>query len=177
MKKYNKRMLLPAAISISISTMVVAEEAKYNDFILEEIIVTAQKRAESLGDVPISVSSINGLKMHNAGISNIQDISSFIPNFNVQSGVIGDKINIRGIQSGNQAGFEQSVAIYSDGVYRGRGTQSRLGFFDTERVEVLRGPQGTLFGKNTIAGAVNISTNKPSEDFEGRPSFWKNSPK
>lgn len=69
-------MLLPAAISFSISTMVMAEEAKYNDFILEEIIVTAQKRAESLGDVPISVSSINGLKMHNADISNIQDISS-----------------------------------------------------------------------------------------------------
>jgi len=119
---------------------------------LEEVIVTAQKRAESLQDVPISVSAISGDKMSDAGIQSFGDLNNYVPSFSVVKDPIGDKINIRGIQSGNQAGFEQSVGTFVDGVYRGRGTQSRYSFLDVEAVEILRGPQGTLFGKNTIAG-------------------------
>jgi iron complex outermembrane recepter protein len=137
---------------------------------LEEVIVTAQKRAESLMDVPISVSAIDGQTISNSGMQRAEDLSAYVPNFQVNKDPIGDKINIRGIQSGNQAGFEQSVATFVDGIYRGRGVQARFSFLDVAMVEVLRGPQPTLFGKNTIAGAVNITTAKPTEEFESELS-------
>lgn len=133
---------------------------------LEEVIVTAQKRAESLQDVPISVSAMSGEKMADAGIQSFSDMNNYVPSFSVVKDPIGDKINIRGIQSGNQAGFEQSVGTFVDGIYRGRGTQARYSFMDVEAVEILRGPQGTLFGKNTIAGALNIRSAKPTDEVE-----------
>lgn len=148
----------------SVST---AANGQPSDFAFEEIIVTAQKRSESIQTVPISVSAISGSKIAEAQIARIEDLSLLVPNFSVYDDPIGDKINIRGIQSGNNAGLEQSVSTYVDGVYRGRGVQSRFAFLDIERVEVLRGPQGTLFGKNTIGGAVNISTARPTYEFEG----------
>ncbi|MBB6522620.1 TonB-dependent receptor [Pseudoteredinibacter isoporae] len=137
---------------------------------LEEVIVTAQKRAESLQDVPISVSAMSGEKMSDAGIQSFTDMNHYVPSFSVTKDPIGDKINIRGIQSGNQAGFEQSVGTFVDGIYRGRGTQSRYSFLDVEAVEILRGPQGTLFGKNTIAGALNIRSAKPTDELAGQLS-------
>jgi len=135
--------------------------------VLEEIIVTAQKRAESLQDVPISVSAVDGEKIAEAGIQKVQDAVAYIPNVSITQQSLGDNINIRGIQSGNLAGFEQSVGTFVDGVYRGRGVQSRFAFLDVGMLEVLRGPQGTLFGKNVIAGALNITSAKPTEEFEG----------
>ncbi len=141
---------------------------------LEEITVTAQKRAESLSDVPISVSAITGDKLEDSGIQRSEDLSSYVPNFTVTQDPIGDKINIRGIQSGNQAGFEQSVATFVDEIYRGRGTQSRWSFLDIERVEVLRGPQPTLFGKNTVAGAINITSARPTAEFDSQVSVGFN---
>ncbi|GAA6152238.1 TonB-dependent receptor [Pseudoteredinibacter isoporae] len=134
---------------------------------LEEVIVTAQKRAESLQDVPISVSAMSGETLSDAGIQSFTDMNHYVPSFSVTKDPIGDKINIRGIQSGNQAGFEQSVGTFVDGIYRGRGTQSRYSFLDVEAVEILRGPQGTLFGKNTIAGALNIRSARPTDEFSG----------
>ncbi|GAB1263296.1 TonB-dependent receptor [Aurantivibrio infirmus] len=134
---------------------------------LEEIVVTSSKRVQNLQDVPVSVSAISGEKINTLGIQRAEELSSLIPNFSVQQDPIGDKINIRGIQSGNNAGLEQSVSTFVDGIYRGRGVQSRFAFLDVERIEVLRGPQGTLFGKNTIGGAVSIISAKPSEVFEG----------
>ncbi len=133
---------------------------------LEEVVVTAQKRAESLQDVPISVSAMSGEKIQDAGIPNFQEFSAYIPNFNVTSNAIGDVVSIRGVQSGILASIEQSVGTYVDGIYRGRGTQSRFSFLDVGMIEVLRGPQGTLFGKNTIGGALNITSAAPTEQFE-----------
>jgi len=133
---------------------------------LEEVIVTAQKRAESLQDVPISVAAISGDKIDNAGIQKFEDIATYVPNFSVSKEGIGDRIIIRGIGSGTNAGFEQSVGTFVDGVYRGRSVQIRNAFLDVGMVEVLRGPQGTLFGKNTVAGALNITTRRPTEEFE-----------
>ena len=141
---------------------------------LEEVVVTAQKRVESLMDVPISVSALTGQKIADAGIQRSEDLAAYVPNFQVTQDPIGDKINIRGIQSGNQAGFEQSVASFVDGIYRGRGTQTRWSYLDVARVEVLRGPQPTLFGKNTVAGALNITTERPTDDFESELSAGYN---
>lgn len=142
--------------------------------VLEEIVVTAQKRAESLQGVPISVAAVTGEKIANTGIRNLRDAIQLVPNVTIVGTEIGDSINIRGIQSGNQAGFEQSVATFVDGVYRGRGTQSRFSFLDVERLEVLRGPQGVLFGKNVVAGALSITSAKPTDEFGGNAKVLYN---
>jgi iron complex outermembrane receptor protein len=137
---------------------------------LEEVIVTAQKRAESLQDVPISVSAMQGEKLQQAGIPNMAALADYVPNLHIASAAVNTNIYMRGIGSGNNQAFEQSVGMYIDGIYMGRGRQYRAGFVDVERVEVLRGPQGTLFGKNTVAGAVNITTASadPGEELNGQ---------
>lgn len=131
----------------------------------EEIVVTAQKRAENVQDVPISISVVTGEAIGESGIVRFEDLGSSIPNFSVSANASSDTISIRGINSDGQPGSEQSVGVYVDGVYRGRGVQSRFAFLDVERIEVLRGPQGTLFGKNTIAGAVSITSAKPTSEL------------
>ena len=90
-----------------------------------------------------------------------------MPNVHVAEASGGTNLFIRGIGSGVNYGFEQSVGTFVDGVYFGRGRSARGKFLDLERVEVLKGPQSTLFGKNTIAGAINITTGQPTEEFEG----------
>ena len=135
---------------------------------LEEVVVTAQKRVESLQDVPISVSAMSGEKVNENGITNLEELTLYIPNVNVNQGQAQPNLFIRGVGSGTNAGFEQSVGMYIDGVYSGRGALAAVPLtMDLQRVEVLRGPQGTLFGKNTIGGAINITTNKPSFENEG----------
>jgi len=154
---------LSQALAIAISGVSVPAMSQQ----LEEVIVTAQKRAESLQDVPISVAAMSGDRIADAGMRNLGDAIQQVPNVTIVGSEIGDSVNIRGIQSGNQAGFEQSVATFVDGVYRGRGVQSRFSFLDVERLEVLRGPQGVLFGKNVVAGALSITSAKPTEEFTG----------
>lgn len=136
---------------------------------LEEVVVTAQKRVENLQDVPISVSAMQGEKMQEAGIPNMAALADYVPNLHIANAAVNTNIYMRGVGSGNNQGFEQSVGMYIDGVYMGRGRQYRNAFMDLERVEVLRGPQGTLFGRNTVAGAVNITSASPDpgEPFMG----------
>ena len=134
--------------------------------VIEEITVTATKRAEGLQDVPISLSVIEGEKITEQGFGSLESLVEFMPNVNVTETSGDDQLFIRGIGSGGNSGFEQSVGTFVDGVYRGRSLASRQAFLDLERVEVLRGPQNTLFGKNTVAGALNISTANPTEAFE-----------
>jgi len=139
--------------------------------ILEEIVVTAQKRQETLQDVPISVSVIGAEVLNNAGLDKIEDLQSYVPNLQMTETGISTQMYVRGIGTGNNQGFEQSVGMYIDGVYYGRQQLIRAPFFDLERIEVLRGPQGVLFGKNTIAGALNMTTAKPTDDFTGSLSL------
>lgn len=154
---------LPLACALSLLSA--ASQAQ----VLEEVIVTAQKRAESLQDVPISVSAMQGEKLQSAGIPNMQALSDHVPNLYIAAASVNTNIYMRGVGSGNNQGFEQSVGMYVDGVYMGRGRQYRAGFLDLERVEVLRGPQGTLFGRNTVAGAINVisASPDPGGDLEG----------
>ena len=134
---------------------------------LDEIVVTAQKRAQSLQDVPVSVAAVDAEKISDAGIVDLQGLSEFVPNFSINETGISTTITVRGISSGINSGFEQSVGMYNDGVFYGRDQLARVPMLDMERVEVLRGPQGILFGKNSIAGAVSQVTAKPTDDFEG----------
>ncbi|MEM1404916.1 MAG: TonB-dependent receptor [Pseudomonadota bacterium] len=156
---------LPLIAAVSLATQSLTAGAQQ----LEEVIVTAQKRAESLQDVPISVSAIQGEKIQDAGIPNMAALADYVPNLHIADAPVNTNIYMRGVGSGNNQGFEQSVGMYIDGVYMGRGRQYRAAFLDVERVEVLRGPQGTLFGRNTVAGAVNITTAsaRAGDDLEG----------
>ena len=131
---------------------------------LDDIIVTAQKKQESLQNVPISVDVVGGETLDRLGLSNFDELSGKIPNFSVRKSGSTSLISIRGIGSGGDRGFEQSVGMFVDGVFAGRDQQFAVPFFDLARVEVLKGPQSILFGKNTIAGAVNITTAGPTED-------------
>uniref|UniRef100_UPI00356649FC TonB-dependent receptor n=1 Tax=Spongiibacter sp. TaxID=2024860 RepID=UPI00356649FC len=134
---------------------------------LEEVIVTAQKQQQSLQDVPIAVAAVDGAKIRDAGIQRIEELTAYVPNFKMAVTGQGNAVYIRGVGSGDNRGFEQSVGMFIDGIYAGRGQQFQSPFLDIALVEVLKGPQGTLFGKNTIAGAVNISTAKPADEFSG----------
>jgi len=136
------------------------------DLILEEVIVTAQKREENLLDVPVSVIVVPSEKIVDADITSIEELQTYVPNLTVTDSALGPRLHIRGVSSGINQGFEQSVGVYVDGIYLGRSLQSRMALVDIERVEVLRGPQSILFGKNSIAGALNILTKQPTDSLD-----------
>lgn len=133
---------------------------------LEEVIVTAKIRAEGLQDVSVSVTALSGDVMNEQGMGKVEDFVAYIPNFSFSETAIGTTMYIRGIGSGINQGFEQSVGMYSDGIYYGRAQLTRAPIFDMERVEVLRGPQTTLFGNNSIGGALSFHTKKPGDEPE-----------
>ncbi len=135
--------------------------------VLEEVIVTATLRAESLQDVPVSVNAVSGEKLMEAGIDKVEDLQAYVPNLTMSETGIGTNIYIRGIGSGINPGFEQSVGMYFDGINYGRAQLSRAPFLDLSRVEVLRGPQNILFGKNSIAGALSLHSARPTQEYEG----------
>lgn len=164
------RLLFAAALSstmlTSLSSLAVAQDNSGPS--LDEIIVTAQFREKGLQDVPISVSAVDASVIEKTSIVKIEDLSAVVPNFTYSETGITTTFLIRGIGSGVNQGFEQSVGVYVDGVHYPRGQQVRAPFLDLARVEVLRGPQSILFGKNSVAGAMNITTAKPTQEFEGR---------
>ena len=144
-------MVALQTIATSASNSIAAQE-------LEEIIVTASKRSESLQDVPISISTLSGAKVADASMHSLNELSTYVPNFMVSENAVATSLMVRGIGPGANQSFEQSVGLFVDGVHYPKGRQTRSGLFDIELVEVLRGPQGNLFGKNTLAGAVNVTT-------------------
>lgn len=160
-----RRTLISSMIisTLSISAISYAQE-------LEEILVTAQKREQTLREVPISVNVLPAGLLEDYGITNIEDMADYIPNLNMTQTGIGTNIAIRGIASGVNQGFEQSAALFIDGVHHGRAQLSRAPIFDVERVEVLRGPQSILFGKNSTAGAISITNARPEDEFKARIS-------
>ncbi|WP_428623865.1 TonB-dependent receptor [Sedimenticola sp.] len=140
--------------------------------LIDEIIVTAQKRSENIQDVPISISVIGSETIETKGITNISQIADFLPNvemdntspFSGSSSVLS--AYIRGIGQNDFAfNMETGVGLYVDGVYYGRTIGAVVDTLDLERIEVLKGPQGTLFGRNTIGGAVSVITRDPTKEF------------
>lgn len=141
---------------------------------LGDIVVTARRRTESLQDTPISISAVTSDGLRNRGIDNVTQIGDFTPNVKFNSSVPVSASNataaifIRGIgQNDYQLSADPGVGLYLDGVYISRGVGNVLDVLNVERIEVLRGPQGTLFGRNTIGGAVSVVTKKPSDTLGG----------
>lgn len=136
---------------------------------LGEIIVTAQKREQRLQDVPVSITAVSGETLENLKITDLRSVQSYVPNMAVLNSGVNPVVFIRGFGSGpNNVAFDQEVSVYLDGIYGGRGAQFSAPFFDLERMEVLRGPQGALFGRNTAAGAISLVSARPTRTFEGR---------
>ena len=135
---------------------------------IEEIIVTAQKRVQSIEDVPIAISAYSAKTLQIAGIEDIRDLTILSPSLvltSTQSESAGTTARIRGVgTTGDNLGLESSVAVFIDGVYRNRNNVALTDLGDVERIEVLRGPQGTLFGKNASAGLINIITKGPDAE-------------
>ncbi|MFX3658280.1 MAG: TonB-dependent receptor [bacterium] len=142
---------------------------------IEEIVVTATKREESMQDVPIAVTAISGTQLERVGVSDLRDLGNVSASFNMsasQTESQGSNLRLRGVgTTGNNIGLESAVGVFLDGVYLSRPGVALGDLFDVEQVEVLRGPQGTLFGRNTSAGALSISTRRP--DFQ-ESEFWAN---
>lgn len=136
--------------------------------VLEEVTVTARKREETLTDVPISITAITGDQISTSGLANLEDMAPGIPNFSFSEAVSGnDQVFVRGLGSGVNSGFENAVGQVLNGFFFGRSRFGRAAFLDLQQIEVLKGPQGALIGKNTTAGAVNIRTAMPTEELEG----------
>ncbi len=136
---------------------------------IEEIIVTAQKRSESVQQVPISITALTGDELDNKGLRDMQDVARYVPNFDMSTGNISRNttVRIRGIGSaGSNPGIEASVGSFLDGLYMPTNAMNFGELTDISAVEILRGPQGTLYGRNTPVGALNVTTRKPSKEFE-----------
>ncbi|MCY3927417.1 MAG: TonB-dependent receptor plug domain-containing protein [Acidobacteria bacterium] len=136
------------------------------DLFVEEITVTATKREQSLQDVPIAVTAITSLQIERAGMLDIRDLPTLASSFNMNSSQTesqGTTLRIRGVgTTGNNIGLESSVGVFLDGIYLSRPGIALGDQLDVESIEVLRGPQGTLFGRNVSAGALNLRTRRPS---------------
>ncbi|MFO1502963.1 MAG: TonB-dependent receptor [Steroidobacteraceae bacterium] len=175
-RKFLRRLLVCAsAATLGASTLAAGQEAAPADTRptveqTEEIIVTAQKRSERLQDVPISVSAIGGDEIRDLRINTPDDLAATIPNLGSTS-TVGEGTPIFSLRGVSMSDFSLNqappVATYYDEVYKGNFAFLGVGMFDLERVEVLRGPQGTLYGKNTTGGAINFMSATPKLDSEG----------
>lgn len=140
---------------------------------IADVVVTAQRREERLIDVPLSVSSLGGEALERAGVADVSGIGGYVPNLQINQtvgGAFGPLISMRGLapSADTSLGRDQPVGMYIDGVPIAKSTGAAFDTVDLERIEVLRGPQGTLYGKNTIGGAVNLVTRRPSGVFGGK---------
>src|SRR5688572_16864941 len=175
---YNKKLALvlgavPVA-GLGFHPMVAAQETDKPVF--EEVIVTAQKREQSIYDVPVAISAFSAESVEKQGITNLTDVGKFVPNLNVTEFSAGHTSSanpfIRGIGlQDHLITTDPGVGVYVDGVYLGRQVGQNWSLANIERVEVLRGPQGTLYGRNSIGGAINIITVKPGDEDGGRVSL------
>lgn len=161
-------MFLSCAM-LALSTGVAAAQTSAHDSTaIEEIVVTAQKRAENLQDVPVSVTALTSDALAARGVNNVLALNNLAPGMRISAAdaAANPKIYIRGVGlSDFNPNASSGVGVYVDGVYIGSPLAQMAGFFDLAQVEVLRGPQGTLYGRNTNGGAINITTKRPSQTF------------
>ncbi len=140
--------------------------------VLEEIIVTAEKRTQNTQDVPLAVTTISGDKLSAAGITSLGDVALKTPNLTFTEFNIGEpQLFLRGVGStADSAGADPTVSLFIDEVYIGRSGSGSADIYDLDRIEILRGPQGTLYGRNVTGGAISMYTRKPTDEFSGKAS-------
>ena len=164
---HSRKLLLPALIGLALSApaSLFAQEASDNEVGLEEVIVTATRMRESLQDIPVSVSALSAQQMEFRNIENTRDLQASVPNISISANTgtaSGGRIFIRGIgDDESRIGADSAVAAYVDDVYIARQTGALIDLLDLERVEVLRGPQGTLYGRNATGGAIKYVSKRP----------------
>ncbi|MEH6604552.1 MAG: TonB-dependent receptor, partial [Pseudomonadales bacterium] len=156
------------AIATSIAAVIAGAgsvHAQGTAVVLEEVIVTAERRSESVQDIGLSISAFSGDGLLDAGVYDVSRLAALVPGVNYSFAGNDAKFNVRGANSTNTFSDNGSiVGTYVDGVYKPRASQTTAAFYDIQRVEFLKGPQGTLYGRNTFAGAMNVWTNKPDLD-------------
>ena len=160
--------IIAAALSTAISPMSNAQQS--GSALLEEVVVFAQKREQSILEVPVSVAAYGSEALDRAQIRDLSELQQVAPSlvFNSSTGATQSILTIRGIgTAGQNSGLEQSVGVFIDNVYRGRPGAALGDFVDLESIEVLRGPQGTLFGRNTSSGVINVRSKKPEYEYNG----------
>lgn len=159
---------LLAAASLIAAIPVTTTWAQESGAVLEEIIVTAEKREENLQKTAIAVTAVDGDALVEAGVSRPEELSNLVPGLNIAQGGPSTQVYVRGVGNyGTNAFADPAVAFNMDGVYISRFSGIAGNFFDVARVEVLKGPQGTLYGRNATGGTINIITNKPGKEFGG----------
>jgi len=159
---------------VMISVLLTGQASAQNEVALEEIVVTAQRRTENLQDVPIAITAFSEKMIDRIGGNSLSDLEVATPSLNFGNGgrATRGEVTIRGVGSfSRNPGMDARAGVYVDGVFVGRSAVFDQDLQDITSVEILRGPQGTLFGKNTISGAVNINTRKPGEEFSGEVKF------
>ncbi len=171
MKSLN-RVLMAALCTSAMTVPAYAQDTGAEEFDDNVIIVTATRRAQDVQDIPLAVTAVSPVQLEQQGVVNVQNIGSVSPSFSTSNAQIASGsvvLRIRGVgTTSNNIGFESAVGIFVDGVYQSRPGVALSEFVDVERVEVLRGPQGTLFGRNTSAGALNITNKRPDvSEFGG----------
>ena len=160
----------PLALAVAASSLFI-NQAHSNSLALEEIIVTAQKQSENIQDIPISITALDEGALMEQGISDISGLDGVAPGLSISklSSTVTPSVSLRGLVSSDPViTSEPAVGIYIDGVYIAKSTGSIFDIAALERIEVLRGPQGTLYGKNTIGGAINLVTKQPQGELGGR---------
>ena len=159
-----------AAFPLTFASAFVAAAAPAGAQTLEEVVVTAERRETALQDTPISIVALSTEALDRKGIEDISDVALFTPNLSINGsrgyGNNQPTFSIRGISGGGGTTSERGVALYIDGIYVPRTNGSVFKVFDIDRIEVLRGPQGTLFGRNSTGGAVRIFTQQPGQEFD-----------
>ncbi|BFM14863.1 TonB-dependent receptor [Maricurvus nonylphenolicus] len=168
----NRKIAVALSTSLMAAAISSATHAEDNTWAIEEIVVTAQKRAQSSQDVPIALSAFSNDMLKQVGATDFKGLTKMTPGFSVAGGSDAfPRSYIRGIGSNDTGvGVDPSVGVYIDGIYASRNGGALTDLMDVARVEILKGPQGTLFGRNSIGGAISIVTEKPSEELTGEVS-------
>lgn len=165
-----KALTATSVVALLSNSIAFAQEAEEQDTerSLNKIIVTATKRAENIQEVPIAITAFSADAILNERVDDLQEIASRTPSFLIgQNGPTAPELTIRGVGSTDrEAGSERSVVVFVDEIYIGRAGASTFDLYDLERIEVLRGPQGSVFGRNVVGGSVNLVTANPEFDFD-----------
>ena len=169
-QKIFKKSLLPSLVSALVLPL--CAQGAYGAITLEEIVVTARKRQESIQDVPVAVTAITPGQLERGSIKNIVDVAKLVPNVELHQTSQGSHSlspSIRGLSYDDiEKSIESTIGVAIDGVFMASNSGAIFDFFDVESVEVLRGPQGTLFGRNTIGGVINVQRTEPTGEWGGK---------